>query len=1110
MATELLSSCPQSKQLNPENASLPGSLLTRRQAALLMMDGECGSLMSLENSRVLRLRGRCDSYMLREELSRIFARCPELRTSFVRTSSGDYEPLTPTEERVDFGCLAVEAKDESSMRAALLREAMMPLSLEGGPLFRARLISACSEESYLLLTAHPAVADGYSLSVILVELIGRLSLTEGMEVLSGEALHRSLLVREAAMAQGVEAGKLHGYWEEMADKLEGFGEALTPVADGEVRARRAERMAIQFGAEISTSIRELAASLGVGADSILLSVVLLFLRRYTGRRDAVVPFQIRETGGAIGSLSETAYVEMLLSADQSIAELIGMAARSFATARERFFPSVHSVSGLLRKRGLAAVLRGPLSVTAPGTLLLEPHVRSTPFQELLNALLCNDESAPCRVGVLEVSAIALGATTVWFDLQVGIRSDTSCCRILVDYDTTVFDASMQRRMKKHLDECVRFILERPAGRVSESPVISTTDDFVESRRSRERVGDYLPFSDQEQSLAERFMLVSDKFSSQIAIRSKRATWTYQQFRERALRVAGDLKRRGCKNGDRVIIATREPEETLTAIFGALLIGCVYVPVQPDFPAERLLFVLSDTSPSCVIVGKDDISVFSTLNSGVSLSVSEELAHLTPLEWNQSFARPQDPASILYTSGSTGRPKGVVQNNRNLMFHVRVLSEVFDIRCVDTQLLIAPLIFDGSTTDVFCTLLNGATLVPFGVREEGMAGLAQAIQDMGITLYHSTPTTYRHLLDALPSGHTFRDMRVVILGGEPVNGSDCERFSSHFGPDCLFVNGYGATETSGFVALHAMKKAELDVEKGAVVPIGYPPSGFQLVLVGDEGMEAFAQGALYVKSRYVALGYWNDEELTQKVYSSQASAMDARIYRTGDLAFRSARGKICLAGRIDRQIKVRGHRIDPAEVEAGLASIEGVRESVVVPTFPQDRGAVELSAYLVMDPRIVASNASLRRALAERLPAYLIPTTIVMVDAFPLTSTGKIDVRLLQKQTPIQRVTHGQRPESHLQNVVAAAWGEVLSGSDFVCEDNFFDVGGHSLLLAKVHLILQRRLGVTFPLLRLFENPSIREMADLLASLHVGTTKLTNEFDEIERRMNRRRNNSYRG
>ena len=237
MATELLSSCPQSKQLNPENASLPGSLLTRRQAALLMMDGECGSLMSLENSRVLRLRGRCDSYMLREELSRIFARCPELRTSFVRTSSGDYEPLTPTEERVDFGCLAVEAKDESSMRAALLREAMMPLSLEGGPLFRARLISACSEESYLLLTAHPAVADGYSLSVILVELIGRLSLTEGMEVLSGEALHRSLLVREAAMAQGVEAGKLHGYWEEMADKLEGFGEALTPVADGEVRAR---------------------------------------------------------------------------------------------------------------------------------------------------------------------------------------------------------------------------------------------------------------------------------------------------------------------------------------------------------------------------------------------------------------------------------------------------------------------------------------------------------------------------------------------------------------------------------------------------------------------------------------------------------------------------------------------------------------------------------------------------------------------------------------------------------------------------------------------------------------------------------------------------------
>jgi amino acid adenylation domain-containing protein len=446
------------------------------------------------------------------------------------------------------------------------------------------------------------------------------------------------------------------------------------------------------------------------------------------------------------------------------------------------------------------------------------------------------------------------------------------------------------------------------------------------------------------------------------------------------------------------------------------------------------------------------------------------------------------AYVLYTSGSTGQPKGVLQNHRNVLFQVRNHVTSHQIGTADRISVLSSFSFDQSVTDLFTALLTGATAVVVDVRTYGLGHLARRLRDDGVTIYHSTPTVYRYLLGS--EGGRLSDIRVVLLGGEELTARDFRLYREHFAPHCVFVNGYGATEIS-FACQHRLTMA--DEVTDTVLPIGIPLRGAEVILIGPDGRPT-DHGEITVRCPHVSIGYWDNPDAT----AAKFFELDGiRCYRTGDVGRRLPDGPIVFAGRRDRQVKIRGYRVELGEIEAALADDPSVGQVAVVARAQRDE-TTEIVAYVTgqdIDPAV------LRKRAATRLPHFMVPAAVVVLDALPLTPTGKIDVNALPEPT---RVTGGQTgPRTDVEELVADAWCAALGVPEIGLRENFFDVGGHSLLMAAVARRLEDKLGRPIPLHRMFQYPTVVGLAAFLTeeSTADGLAKVV---DRMARRRRARR------
>jgi acyl-coenzyme A synthetase/AMP-(fatty) acid ligase len=336
-------------------------------------------------------------------------------------------------------------------------------------------------------------------------------------------------------------------------------------------------------------------------------------------------------------------------------------------------------------------------------------------------------------------------------------------------------------------------------------------------------------------------------------------------------------------------------------------------------------------------------------------------------------------------------------------------------------------------------------------------LAATLTTLGVTVYHSTPTVYRHLLGGLADGQTLGHIRAVLLGGEPVTAEDLERSRPHLREDAVLINGYGATEIS-FAAQHHLPVASAGARSG-VIPIGHPLPGVEIVLLAPDGRPAALYGEIGIRSRYVSVGYWRDPELNERKF--RVAADGTRTYLTGDLGRRLPDGTLAYLGRSDRQVKIRGYRVELGEIEAALHADPSVGQAVAV---ARD---TELIAYVEGER---ADPAALRARLAELLPHFMVPRTIIAMAALPLTPTGKVDVRALPPPGAVR--PRSAPPEGPVESRIADAWCHVLGLAAVGRHDNFFEVGGTSLTLARV----QERLGGQFRLTTMLEHPTVAALA----------------------------------
>jgi len=612
-------------------------------------------------------------------------------------------------------------------------------------------------------------------------------------------------------------------------------------------------------------------------------------------------------------------------------------------------------------------------------------------------------------------------------------------------------------------------------------------------------GTFVEFNKEEieQSIPKRFEEQARKYSDRTALIIGNHALTYDQLDQGANRLSGAILSQRGDRQEPIALLLEQDASAISAILGVLKTGKIYVPLDTTYPQARIEYILEDSQAAVIVTNNRNFSLARELakHNRCRLLNIDELDASSFVEESDSYISPDSLAWILYTSGSTGQPKGVVQTHRNVLHDIMNYTNAFHICQTDRLILLTSYSVVDTVRTMYGALLNGASLYPLDVKEEGLTHLADWLNHHQITIYRSFSTLFRHFMDTLDGEQQFSKLRLLYLCGEPVYRRDLELYKRHFSPDCIFVNGIGSTECLTYRWYLMDKKTQVNDNN---VPVGYPLEDIEVLLLDDDGKEvAFNEiGEMSVKSRYLSPGYWSRPELSQVKFLPDPNGGDEWIYRTGDLGLILDDGCLVHMGRKDFQAKIRGYRIEVSEIEAALVNIDNIKEAVVILREDRPRDKY-LAAYIVPSRQPAPTITTLRHALAEKLPSYMLPSVFVILDTLPLLPNGKLDRQGLPHPDGSRPIldTPFIVPETPVEQALAKIWAEVLNVNHLGARDNFFDLGGHSLAATRIVSQVIKHFRVKLPLQSLFQSPTVAEMATVIAE-HQGKKLDQKELEDI--------------
>jgi len=583
----------------------------------------------------------------------------------------------------------------------------------------------------------------------------------------------------------------------------------------------------------------------------------------------------------------------------------------------------------------------------------------------------------------------------------------------------------------------------------------------------------------EQSIPGRLEEYVRKYPDRVAFKTKKVAFTWDALNRAANRVARAILGM-CESRERPIALLLDQEASMMpATVGVLKAGGFYVPLSPSHPRVRNNYILNDTEATLIVT---DSSSFS-----LAAELAQKNCHLLNIDdldsglSTENLALPISPDSLAfltYTSGSTGEPKGVVNTHRKALYRIRH-DKHFGLGPDDR--FTTPGSAERRTP--FAALLSGAGSFPWYVKEEGLAHLADWLIQEEITVYRSAPRVFRHFVSTLTGKEEFPKLRVIVLAGEAVHKTDFELYKKHFSSDCLLVNAYGAHEVGPIRMYVVGKETRIAGEK---VPIGYEIPDREVLLLDDNGQEVgFSQvGEIAVRTRDISPSFWRRPDLTDAKFLPDPNGEGRRIYLTGDLGRMLPDGCLEHLGRKDFQVKIRGLRVEIDEVEGALRSMVSIREAVVTvqEDKPGDKRLVaydkRLVAYIVAAGNAAVSVSEVRRFAEQKLPPLMVPSRFVVLDALPLTPTGKVNRRDLPdpgKSRPELDIPF-VAPRTPVEQELSQIWAKVLSLEQVGIHDSFIDLGGHSLAATQVVSQVIKTFQVELPLRSLFDAPTVAEMA----------------------------------
>jgi amino acid adenylation domain-containing protein len=906
-----------------------------------------------------------------------------------------------------------------------------PFDLELGPLFRMRLLRMGDEGHQLLVTQHHVVTDGWSIALLVEEVLvlyRAFSSRERHALPEPELQYADFAHWQRQWLRGEALDSRLAYWRE---RLRGAPPAIELPTDRPrpaVQTVNGARLHFQLPDELSRRVHALSRTEGVTPFMTLLAVFQVLLGRYAGQDDVVVGTANGNRGTVETERMLGLFVNMLVlrtdvSGDPTFRELL---------SRVRTVVLGAVAHGDLPFEKLVEDLAPPRDLARSAIFQVLFVIQNTPLEAL-------SRSSPGARGVIGEGGTAAYELSLYFiDTGQGFRGS-------LEYNTDLFDEATIGRLRDHYETLLAAAVAHPEARLSTLPLLPEAERrriVVEWNSTARPV--------RPQPVHERFADQAARTPDAIAVSFEGQDLSYRDLDARSNRLAHRLRRLGVGPEALVAVALERSVDMVVALLGVLKAGGAYVPLDPGYPAGRLAYMLDDAKVRLLLTQE---SLRPTLpGSAEVLCVDADPLSAESAEAPGVAVDPDHLAYLIYTSGSTGRPKGVQVPHGALSNFLATMGDTPGLKPADHLLSVTTLSFDIAGLELYLPLVTGARveIVSAETAADG-ARLLERLLVSGATVMQATPATWRLLLEAGWAGGSIK----VLCGGEALPGDLADELRRR---GASLWSLYGPTETTIWSAVHRVEGTD------GIAPIGTPIANTRLYVL-DPNMQPApvgVSGELYIGGAGVARGYRNRPDLTAERFVPDPFGPETgeRLYRTGDLTRWRPDGVVEFLGRTDHQVKVRGFRIELPEIEGSLLGLPAVKAAAVLPR-ENGSGDVQLVAYVVFGPGSEPTVTEMRAALRERLPGYMIPSSFVILDDLPLTPNGKLDRKALSLLDA--RSTAGAapyvEPRTSMERLVAAIWMEALGLSRVSVHDNFFDLGGHSLLSMRVLARVDKAVGL---------------------------------------------------
>jgi len=1019
-----------------------------------------------------RLKGDLNEEVLQQSFDEIIRRHEILRTTFAAPDGRAAQLLGPPQSlpiaRHDFSTVSAD-----ELRRHLNQQAQLPFRLDRWPLLRVNLIRLAPDEHVLQLVMHHIISDGWSMQVLIQELsslYAAYSKSEQSPLAELPMQYSDYALWQREWLTGEVLEEQLQYWRrQLGDAAAGVLALPTDRPRPAELSHRGRREAIVLGAELTQGLRALSRHYGVTLFMTLLAGFQALLWRYSRAETVVtgVPIAGRsrvELEGLVGFFANTLALRVAVRGEQTFEELLQAVQRVCLGAYEhQEIPFEKVVEELHPQRQLN---RNPL------------------FQVMFIFQTAGQEKLV--LPGLEISGLDLENETSIFDLSLTAVEEENNLRMLLQYSTDLFEAETIKRTLNYLERLLEGVVANPQQRVSELPLLAEAERqqiLVESNRTE--------FESENRCIHELFEQQVEKTPDVSALICEGQQLTYRELNCRANRLAHYLRRLGV--GPEVLVALylERSVEMVVALLAVLKAGGGYVPLDPEYPRDRLAFVLDDVGVRVLLTQEHMLENLPECRAEVICLDAEDQLQKLQAESKENLQPEvvgENVAYVIYTSGSTGKPKGVVVTHGHVIRLFEATQSWFNFGPDDVWTLFHSYAFDFSVWELWGALLYGGRLVvvPYMVSRSPEA-FCDLLSVEKVTVLNQTPSAFRQLMRVDENSDASRNLalRLVIFGGEALDIAGLKSwFERHGDRQPQLVNMYGITETTVHVTYRPLIKEDALYNASL---IGVPIPDLQLYIL-DEHLQPVPfdmQGEIYIGGAGVARGYLNRPELTAERFIPNpfGNCPGARLYKTGDAARRLSRGDIEYLGRTDLQVKIRGFRIELGEIEVALLDHPQVLDALVI---ARDSGEVgkQLTAYVVPDPQSLPTVIELRNSLKKKLPDYMLPAHFVMLDAFPLTVNGKVDRLALPapevSRSELSREYAAARTVS--EELLVAIWSEILRVERIGVHDNFFELGGDSILSIQI-IARANQAGLRLTPRQLFEHQTIAELAAV-----AGTTK----------------------